>query len=64
MPLGHLKLKLSYCLNIPMYESQRIRSNIFHVMAFSGKHRILDGIPRNLFKTFENGSKLFQTANR
>ena len=46
-------------LNIPMYESQRIRINIFHVTAFSEKHRILDGIPRNSSKTFENGSKLF-----
>ena len=46
-------------LNIPMYESWCIRINIFHITIFSGKHGNLDEFPQNLFKTFENGSKLF-----
>ena len=37
-------------LNIPMYESKCIRSDIFPVMRFSGKRGILDGIPRNFFQ--------------
>ena len=37
-------------LNIPMYESRCIRSDIFPVMGFSRKHGILDGIPRNFSK--------------
>ena len=45
-------------INIPMHESWHIRSDIFAVTTFSGKLCILDGIPQNLFKTFENGSKL------
>ena len=47
-------------LNIPMYESWRIRSDIFPVTRFSGKHGILDGIPRNFFKSLKTDSKGFQ----
>ena len=47
-------------LNIPMYESWRIRSDIFPVTRFFGKHRILDGIPRNFFKSLKTDSKRLQ----
>ena len=55
-------------LNIPMYESFIAYSErYFSRTTFSGKHGILDRIPRNLFQTFEmvpNCSIWFQTANR
>ena len=34
----------------------------FMLQHFSGKHGILDAIPRNLFEAFKNDSKLFHTV--
>ena len=47
-------------LNIPVYESKRIRSDIFPVTRVSGKHGILGGIPRNFSKRLKTDSKRFQ----
>ena len=40
--------------------SHSIRSDIFPVTRFSGKHGILDGIPQNFFKSLKTDSKQFQ----
>ena len=47
-------------MNIPMYESERIRSDYFPTTRYSDKHRILDGIPLNFFKSLKTFSERFQ----